>query len=55
MANKIIATAGESDYNQADYYDVAASLSANLRLTESNVNTLARRGTFRYGIYYHAS
>lgn len=51
MANKIIATAGESDYNQADYYDVATSLSANLRLTESNVNTLARRGTFRYALY----
>ena len=51
MANKIIAAAGEPEYNQGDFYDAATSLSAKLHLTESNVDTLAHRGTFRYALY----
>ena len=52
MAKKIVATiSGEPEFTQADFYETASSLSAKLRLTEANVDTLARRGTFKYGLY----
>ena len=54
MTKKMATVAAESDYNQADYYDVAESLSAKYRLTEANVDALARRGTFRYVLYTSA-
>ena len=51
MANKIVATVSEPEYDQADFYDIVTSLSADYSLTEANIDTLARRKTIRYALY----
>lgn len=51
MANKIVATVSEPEYDRADFYDVVTSLSADYSLTEANIGTIARRKTFRYIAY----
>lgn len=51
MTKKMATLAAESDYNRADYYDVAESLSAGYGLDESTVIDIAQRYNLSYVVY----
>lgn len=48
MTNKMVTAIAESDYNQADFYEAAESLSASYNLDESTVISIAQRHDVAY-------